>query len=324
MKKNPALDKITLADLSGPEKYRLSFNRAIGPLLKSIREAGQTSPLLCRKTGKGFELFSGYLRRDALRELGKKSALALVWPGSALSEIAAFRVAFFENALTRGLNIIEQAMAAQKLRELGVSSREIAASYFQKAGLPASVAAVEALAALNDLEAGWKIFLAQKQTGLRYASRLCRLPAPDRKALKILLSLGATASQFREILEMTDAISKRDQTGIGEILGAPELAAVLHDNKSSAPEKLDLLVKSLKKTRHPNYHKLYSRHQKLLRAMKIPGEVKIEPSDYFEGPEYKMELTLGKSLPAPEIFEKILAASRGQDWEKLFEFDDED
>jgi len=324
MKNNPALEKIALAHLSGPETYRLSFNRAIGPLLKSIREVGQTSPMLCRKTGKGLELFSGYLRKEALKELGKKSALALVWPGSALSAVTAFRVAFFENALTRGLNTIEQAMAAQKLKRLGVNSKEAAVSYFQKAGLPASVAAIEALSELNDLEAGWKIFLAQKQVGLRYASQLCRCSASDRKALEFLLSLGATTSQFREILEMTDAMSKRDQTGIEEILSGPELVAVLRNKKLSAPEKLDLLVKSLKKMRHPNFHKLYSRHQELVREMKIPGEVKLEPSDYFEGPEYKMEITLGKSLPAREIFEKILAASRGKDWEKLFEFDDED
>jgi len=102
------------------------------------------------------------------------------------------------------------------------------------------------------------------------------------------------------------------------------LDSVLQDKKLPAPEKLDLLTKSLKKMRHPNYHKLYSRHKNLLREMKMPGEVKLEPSDYFEGPEYKMEITLGKSAPAREIFEKILAASRGQDWKKLFEFDDED
>jgi hypothetical protein len=324
MKKPMTLQKIPVDDLAGQEKYRLSFNRPIGPLVKSIREVGQISPLLCRKTRKGFELFSGHLRVEALRELGKKSALAVVWPGPAISDLQALRIAFFENAMTRGLNIIEQAMAVEKLKGLGVSPREIAAGYLQKAGLPASVAAIETLSSLNGLEQRWKIFFAQKQIGLRHATQLCRLAAADKKALEILPALGATASQFREVLDMTDAISKRDRIGIGEILRAPDLNSVFQKEKMPALEKLDLLIKHLKKARHPNYHKLNARHQKLLRELKIPGEIKMEPSDYFEGPEYKLELTLTSSMPVQDILEKLFAASRGPDWKKLFELDDED
>jgi ParB-like chromosome segregation protein Spo0J len=324
MKKPMTLQKIPVADLAGQEKYRLSFNRPIGPLLKSIREAGQSAPVLCRKTRKGFELFSGHLRVEALRELGKKSALAMVWPGAGISGLQALRIAFFENAMTRGLNIIEQAMAVEKLKGLGVGPREIAAGYFQKADLPASVAAIEALLSLNGLEQRWKIFLAQKQIGLRHATQLCRLAAADKKALEILPALGATAGQFREVLDMTDAVSKRDQTGIAEMLSGPELGAVLQKQKLPAPEKLDLLIKHLKKARHPNYHKLNARHQKLLRELNIPGEIKMEPSDYFEGPEYKLELTLTSSMPVQDILEKMFAASRSPDWKKLFELDDED
>lgn len=323
MRKPPALEAIGLARISGPEQYRLSFNRPIVPLLKSIREVGQTAPVLCRETKSGIELFSGYRRREAMKALGKRHILALVWRESALSQEQAFRIAFFENALTRGLNIIEQAMAAQKLRQLGVGAKKVAVSYFQKAGLPASVATVEALAALAGLESGWKIFLAEKQFGLRHASGLSRLTAPDRKALEFLLTLGATASQFREVLEMADEIGKKDQSGFEQIFKAPELCAVLNDIKYVPAQKLDLAIKALKKTRYPDWERLKSRHQALLRKLRIPAEVKIEPADFFEGPEYKLELAVRKSLPAREIFQKLLSGAQSPDWGKLFETDDD-
>jgi ParB-like chromosome segregation protein Spo0J len=324
MKSSPALDQVALSLFSGQDKFRLSFSRPHDRLVESIRAVGQATPLICRKTRQGPELVSGYLRCEAMRVTGKKKALALVFPASALSETGAMRLAFFENALTRGLNLIEQAMAVDKLKKLGVGAQSIARDYFQKARLPASVAVIEALDRLNRLEPGWKIFLVEKQIGLRHASWFCRLKAPERKALEFIIDLKATASQFREILEMADSISKREQKSVSELFQTPGLADTLADEKSSSPVKLDRLLKSLKQLQYPGYHKLCSRNRKLMGEMKIPAEVRIEPHDFFEGPEYKMELLINHATPASEIFEKILAAANSSAWEKMFNLDDED
>jgi hypothetical protein len=323
MKNQPCLENISLARISANEKFRLSFNRPLEPLLNSMREIGQTTPVLCRKTSKGLELFSGFLRYEAMRKLRIKSGLALVWDAKDLSAKVAFKIAFFENALTRGLNIVEQAMAARALKNFGLSLKQIAKEYFQKAGLPAGIPAIESLLRVDSLEYGWKQFLADKDISLRYASELARLSSKDRKALSFIPSLRATASQFREILEMTAEISKARDKTFAEVWEAEELKAVLNE-KTNAGQKLDLLTRMLEKIRHPNYAKLLARHQQLCAKLGVPAGARLDPSDYFEGPEYRIQFTVNSSANVRELFSKLLSASANPEWEKLFELDDED
>ena len=280
MKSQPRFETIPLARIFADEKFRLSFSRPLDPLINSMREISQTHPVLCRKTKKGLELFSGFRRYEALKKLGKKSALALVWDANDLSAKDAFKIAFFENALTRGLNIIEQAMAAKALKKFSLGAKQIAGEYFSKAGLPAGIAAIESLFLVNGLEDEWKQYLVEKDISLRYASELARLSPKDRKALSFSLSLRATASQFREILEMVGEVSKRRNKNFKEVLEAGELRAVLSE-KTNAGQKLDRLVKMLAKIRHPNYAKFLARHKQLCAKLGIPAEARLEPLGLF-------------------------------------------
>jgi len=323
MSPTPSIQKIPLKEIIGSDQFRLSFNRSIDSLKRSIAGIGQAAPVFCRKRSKGFELFSGFLRREAMLELRQKTALAMVWPENAMSQIAAFRISFFENAATRGLNLIEQSMAVNHLKRFGLSAEEIALDYFQKAGFPANAAVVESLSLLARLEDDWKKFLAEKQVNLRSAAALIRTSARDRKALSFLPQLGATSSQFREALEMADEISKANRTTIQKFLNQPSLRSILQSKKLPR-QKLDLLISALKKMRRPGYDRLLSRHQNLLRKMGIPAEAVFEPADYFEGPEFKLELLLKSSTNARDILQKLAKAAQSPDWEKLFEFDDED
>jgi len=302
----------------------MSYARPLEPLVNSIRQIGQVSPVLCRKTRQGFKLFSGFLRLEAMRKLGKKSVLALTWKSQDLSEEQAFRMAFSENVSARGLNLVEQAMAVAALLKLGLSKKHIANSYFQPAELPASLGVVESLEALNLLEHDSKKFLVEKAISLRCASELARLSPADRSALKAILHLHPTASQFREILEMTDEIGRRDRINIAEVLQSRELKTILKDPKPPAPQKLERFVKALKKSRHPHYARLQARHNRLCRQLAIPAELKIIPADFFEEPKYQLNLALNSQTQAREIFQKLLSAALSPAWKKLFELDDED
>ena len=320
----PVLEIVKLSELSGEEKYRLSYHRPIEPLIKSIQEIGPVLPLLCRRNEGGIELFSGFRRKDAMLLLGEKTGLALVFGGNQLTEGSGFRVSFFENALTRGLNLVERARAVQILKQSGFSAREIMIEYFQKANLNAGLAEIEKLDRILELDEEWKSYLVEREINTKFALALIGVSEQERKELKFLMNLGASASQFRELLAMLNEISKRDGTSLKKILEKTKLEAIRANEKLNSGHKLNLITDELKKMRYPNYSKLNKRHQRLCQSLKIPWQVKLEPIDYFEAPEYKLEMILKPDSPVKEIFEKILNAVSSPDWEKLFKLNDED
>jgi hypothetical protein len=310
MKYQPAFTKVPLPDLAGEAQYRLSFFRPLEPLLKSIQALGQTTPILCRQTQNGLELFSGFQRRDALRRLRKKTALALVFDAKEMDEVRAFRIAFFENALTRGLNPAEQAKAAQRLKELGVSDLEIARSFFSAAGLGVGVKTIGLLRNFFELDRQWKRYLTEKDLSLKHLAWFLRLPREDQATLKSLLKLRPTASQLRQALEMIEETWKRDRISLGRLM------------KIIAAPEFEQLLQKLRQLRYPEFERLCDRHRKILARMNISGAVKIEPLDYFEQPGYRLELLLSAQTDAAKIFEQLLSAAAGPDWKKLFDLDD--
>ncbi len=321
--KNPGLIQVQLLSLSGEDQYRLSCFRPVDSLIQSLKCIGQTVPLLCRETTTGYELFSGFLRREAMLALGRENASALAWKEDQLSELEAFRVAFFENACSRGLNLAEMAKAAGRLKGFGLADREIALDYFQQAGLAGSVKNIGLLERFWTLDWDWKKYLTEKEFCLRHLSWFLNLPEPDQNELKILLRLKPTSSQFREMLEMMEEVCQRDRMPVARLLAALGGAAILKEGKGNLPQQLKLLINALRKIRYPEWDKLFSRHQKILRNLEIPGPVTLEPVDFFEQPKYRLELILGRDTDAKKILEKLLQAASGPDWEKLFKPDDD-
>jgi len=316
------LQELPLARIAVNPKYQLSFHRPLGPLLASIQEIGQVTPVLCRG-GKSPELFSGFMRIAALKNLKRKSALAMVVSPQDCSGLDAFRIAFFENASGRGLNLIEQSMAVNALKGFGLDAKKIAQLFFLKTGLPGGFAAVESLAALAGLEEEWKKFLVEKQTGLRLASELARISAQDRGSIKFLPALRATASQFREALEMSLEISRRERTGFAEVMKMVGAAAIL-SRRLPGSRKLELLLDALRQLRHPALSRLQTRHRKLCAELHIPAQARLDPADYFEGPEYLLQLKVDQSTAAQGIFSRLKSAASSEQWQKLFQLDDED
>jgi len=323
MKITPALVQVQLLELKGENQYRLSFFRNLDPLIKSLQLTGQTAPVLCRETQKGYQLFSGFLRRDAMLRLGKSSAFALVWKEKDLTEKEAFRFAFFENALTRGLNLAEQAKAVARLRESGFSDQEIACEYFQKAGIGVSVSGIDLLNLFYGISRDWQEYLTEKELSLKQIAWFLNLAEKEQGALSFLLQLKPTASQLRQILEMIEEIIKRDRTSIEGLIQSISVESVLKEKNLNANQKLENLLRNLKKLRYPEYEKLSARHKKILLELKISPEIKLEPIDYFEEPKYKLEMILESDTGVSKIFEQMLQASQTALWKKLFEMDED-
>jgi len=320
----PELKEVALKELTGEGIYRLSYFRPLDALKISLKKFGQTSPLFVLAQKNKQILFSGYLRKQAMEELGWSKAWAILWKESELGPKQAFCRTFFENALGRGLNLIEQAKAIKSLFYFGTSFGEILKDFFRPLGLNLPVSELERVPALLELGEDWQRYLVEKKSDWKTASLILDFSSSEQNDLRIFLELNPTLSQLRNILRWLGEIKRRDASGVGEILSRIKAKEVFEDKKLAGKEKLEQILKRLYQLRYPDYTRLLSRHNELCSRLKIPPQVKLEPSDYFETPEYELSIKITPASPIKQNLESLLKAVEHPLWKKLFEFNDDE
>ena len=320
----PELKEVSLKELAGEEIYRLSYFRALEALKISLKEAGQLSPLFVLAQKDRLILFNGYLRKQAMEELGWEGAWAIIWKENELTLKEAFRRGFLENALSRGLNLIEQAKAVKSLFYFGASEQEILKDYFHPAGINFPFKLLEKLPSLLELEQDWQRYLVEKKSDWKTAELILDFSRPELEELTILLSLGPSLSQLRNSLRWLQETKKRDACSIKEIFERINAEQILGEEDISPRDKLKRILQELFKLRYPAYDRLLARHKKLCSQLKIPAQVKLEPSDYFETPEYQLTLKITPASPIKQNLENLLKAVEHPLWKKLFEFNDDE
>lgn len=97
-------------------------------LVESIHRHGIIQPFIVEVQGQRLRLRAGHRRLAAARLAGLKTAPALVWP-EALDEAAWIEQALHENVMRRGVDKLERRDALLRLRELGWSTADLAASF---------------------------------------------------------------------------------------------------------------------------------------------------------------------------------------------------
>ena len=318
----PDFIELAVEEIVEEEIYRLSYFRSPEKLKISISHIGQTQPLFCREEKGKAELFSGFLRKRALDELGFKSANVILWKENEISALKAFKMAFFENALSRGLNVIEQAKAVLSFKELKASEEEIK-EHFKKAHLGLKISLIQKLPQIFELNDVWKKYLVEKNFKAKDAELILRFEKDELDQLEVFIQLGASYSQFRQLVEMIDEIKRRDSCSAGDILERVNLKKIISQKNFSSAEKLAMIIDEIKKIRYPELSRLISRHQKICEELNLPEGAKLKPVDWFEKPEYELELKISPQTPASEQFKKLLEISQSPVWKKLFEFNED-
>lgn len=98
------------ANLNQP---RTSFDEdALSELEGSIRRYGVIQPLILKKAGSGYEIIAGERRYRAAKNAGLKTVPAII---RSCSEVETTELALIENLQRQDLNIIEEAIAYQRL-----------------------------------------------------------------------------------------------------------------------------------------------------------------------------------------------------------------
>jgi len=229
----------------------------------------------------------------AVKELGWHNIVCHVLPDS-FSLFNALLFNLNDNLLHRQLNNIEKGMILQRLTRF-ISTEEIVTNFMPILGIPSNKQQLELFLCFEELEERIKISVAMEQLSIRVAGLLRYLEKNDRLEINDLFtSLKWSFNQQWETIQWIKEIASREGRSIKEIIDSKDTKEVLHNTTINKPQKIKAIVKILKFRRFPSLSKAEKLFNKGISNLSLPLGVKITPPPFFEGTDYKLEITFRK------------------------------
>ena len=290
-----SLVNIAISDIDlTPGPFCMSFNFDLKPLKVSIEKFGVINlPYLLKSPDNHFMVVAGYRRLMAVKELGWHDIVCHVLPDSC----SLFNVLLFnlnDNLIHRQLNNIEKGMILQRLTHF-ISTEDIVSNFMPILGIPSNKQQLELFLGLEELEEEIKISVAMEQLSIRVAGLLRYSDKNDRIEINDLFtSLKWSFNQQWETIQWIKEIASREGRSMKEIIDSKDIKEVLHTTTMNNPQKVKAIVKILKFRRFPSLSKAEKLFNKGISNLSLPLGVKIIPPPFFEGIDYKLEVTFRK------------------------------
>jgi len=298
MKKNllkSSLVNIVISDIDlTPGPFCMSFHFNLEPLKASIEKYGVINPpYLLRNPDNNFLVVAGYARLMAVIELGWHDIACHVLPDS-FSLFNALLFNLNDNLIHRQFNSIEKGMILQRLTHF-ISTEEIVTNFMPILGIPSNKQQLELFLGLDELEERIKISIAIEQLSIRVAGLLRHIDKNDRlKINNLFTSLKWSFNQQWETIQWIKEIASREGCSINKIINSKDINEVLHNTTMNKPQKVKAIVRILKFRRFPSLSKAEKLFIKGVSNLSLPLGVKIIPPPFFEGTDYKLEVTFRK------------------------------
>ncbi|OGP54345.1 MAG: hypothetical protein A2Y65_02375 [Deltaproteobacteria bacterium RBG_13_52_11] len=271
--------------------FLITFIADLEPLLASLKLVGLLEPLILReRTDETYQIVCGFKRAEALRRLAITEAEAIVYRQGELDDLQALLMTIGHN-LTRRLNLVEKALALEKLLSFGVPEREVIDCYLPLFGLQPHMRMLRQVTALLGLERKMREYLAREAFSLSTAIHFLHLDKDGQKAiLPLVEALRPGENRVREIISSLREISLRDRMPVSSLLARGDIVEVLGDLETPCPQRLERLRRIVKRMRFPLLAAKEQRFADYKQSISLPPQISFLPPPFFEGEVFKMEL----------------------------------
>jgi ParB family chromosome partitioning protein len=300
-----SLDQIETAD----HTFKITTPTGKTELAPSISAIGLLQPPVLIPKGRTYTVICGYRRIAAFASLNIASIPARVLhPDCPMIQCA--RIAIADNSLQRNLNVVEQSRAYALIRKFA----DTAASWLNiahSAGVPASQSAMDRIMPVAGMPATLQEAIVEGSIALPIALHIHRLNEDDARSLgRFFRTITTGLNVQRELLEMLSEISLRDDVAIARLIEQEDVAAIMGNEASPAPQKVQELRLLFKSQRYPELNKAEVAYHQTLKSMRLDPRIQLQPPRFFEGKSYRLTLTIDsrrqlKSLQ-PQIEKLIL------------------
>jgi ParB-like chromosome segregation protein Spo0J len=287
-------------------------------LLASMQEVGLLNPPWLRARGDRWQVVAGFKRLMAAVRLGWETLPARTLPAAA-PESHCLLVALYDNAFTRGFNLLEQAILARRLLEYW-DRTTVAAKFLPYLGLPPSPALLARLLQVNSLEPPYQELCARGRLALTAAAVLAEWPEADRAAAwPFLTGLPFSQSKQEQFLEDVELLARRGGAAPREILSRKQLRHWLEDPELNPPERAEAVRRLLKRWLNPRLSAALEAFQEALGRLGLRGQPRflLKPPPAFEGPDFHLELKFRDAPELKGLLEEIARLTGSEDFSNL-------
>jgi hypothetical protein len=271
---------------NGDERYRISNAFGVDALQRSIESIGLINPPVLEPTARGYRIVCGFKRVIACLSLGLKEIECRVIKGDP-GEVDCLKIAIADNAMARGLNILEEARAVVKLWRV-CEPEENLPRLAEPLGIFINMALVDKYRQLFELPVRVQALVGEGVISLKPALELGRMDGKSAVAMADLFDLlRPTFGQQRELISSVRAISAVMDADVSELLEMAPISGILSDDDLDRKQKIRMVRCEIRRLRFPHMTRYETFFKDNLKALGLEEGLALIPPSDFESPVYQ-------------------------------------
>ena len=311
------LQQIDLSD----DTFSVNYLPDLQKLRPSIEEMGLIQPVLLRKKPGGYQIVCGFRRISVMRELGKSEIESHVFEEKEMDEFQLFSLSLHENLTTRGFNVVEKAIALDKLmHRFQIDPAAVVKTFLPFFSLEPNEKILNTYLSLARMEDEIKTYVLKEEVSRSNIRRLSGLTPDSRMAVLSLISrLKLGENRLREILIFLDEISRRNECEEKDIVQRPEIQTVLTPKGLTPSQKTERIKKVLIGFRYPKLNQLEKAFEKKRKELNLASNISIHHPPFFEGKRLKIEFQFETTEEYRSIVKSLSGLPDAREFEEIIE-----
>ena len=310
-----SLTEVLLTDIDR-ENRSTNFSLDVCPekLLDSVKEVGIRHPISICSEIKPYKIISGHKRVQAAIKAGLTHIPAFFVPDMKEALVLNLK----ENFALRHYSDIEKGCILKKLIQEGIQEDIIIDQYMPLLELERSKKIFQDLLSVEKIVSGLQKLLHQFKIPVKVFQVFYLWNSEDQKAAERFFSKTRPgANKWRDLLELTEEISRRDGISPKEVFSSPATLETLKDNGLTPPQKYDRVFQTLQQKRYPVLSDLKKQVLRTLDEMKLDDKTRFKYQEAFESDEMQLQLKFRDERELSQQVEKIFHALQSGSIEKL-------
>lgn len=282
-------------------------------LEKSIKEFGQTTPVLAMETNNGLELIAGQARLRILRELKRPVMTRLV----AEADDREKGLLFLTDNAARPMDDGMRLAALRYFRPL-MDIKTLTSDILPRLGIKPKSKDAKLLIAWLDLPEVWQNLLTKGNVPLAAGTPLSRMNETDRSAVEPLFtSFSWSRSNAVNMLTWLFETSKMTSTSIGEAMKSAGLDDIL--NQSLTPKDgIAKLTAAMKTARYPAISQLQADFASAARELTAGSRWRMSQPNNFETGGAELTVQIKDVDQLKRAIKELEAMSEMSPWDTLW------
>ena len=285
--------------------FSLNPNGCPEKLLDSVKEVGIRHPISICSTNKPYKIISGHKRVQATIKAGLTSIPAFFVPTMDDALVTNLK----ENFALRHYSDIEKGCILNKLISEGFEEDTIIDLYMPLLELERSKKIFQDLILVEKISSELQKLLHRSNVPVKVFQVFFAWNNENQQAAeKFFTATRPGVNKWRDLLELIEEISRRDEISPKDIFFASATIETLKDKSLTPPQKYDRVHQALQQKRYPVLSDLKKQVLRALDEMKLDDKTRLKYDDAFESDEMKLELKFRDERELSQQVEKIFHA----------------